>query len=139
MVLTNAFAGKPKQPTESELKAELGASKALWDELVRDLAKEHKLAREWNSYSKKAGWSLRLKRGERNIVYLSPCHGCFRASFALGDKAVQAALASGLPQKTIKIINEAKRYAEGTAVRIDVNGQEDIPIVKQLAVIKLDH
>jgi hypothetical protein len=139
MPVTNAFAGKPKPPTEKELKAELGASKALWDELVDELAKEHKLAREWSSYSKKAGWSLRLKRGERNIVYLSPFHGCFRASFALGDKAVQAARESGLPQKTTKIINEAKRYAEGTAVRIDVNGPEDLPTVKQLAVIKLDH
>ena len=139
MVLTNAFVGKPKPPTESELKAELGTSKAIWDELLADLAKEHKLAREWNCYSKKAGWSLRLKRGERNIVYLSPLRGGFRASFALGDKAVQAARQCGLPQKTIKIINEAKRYAEGTAVRIDVNGPEDIPIVKKLAVIKLDH
>jgi uncharacterized protein DUF3788 len=139
MALANAFVGKPKPPTESELKAALGTSKALWDELVAGLAKDHKLAREWNCYSKKAGWSLRLKRGDRNIVYLSPFHGCFHASFALGDKAVQAALASGLPQRAIKIINEAKRYAEGTAVRIDVNEPEDIPIVKQLAVIKLDH
>jgi hypothetical protein len=137
--LTNAFIGKPKKPTESELSGALGASKALWDELVDGLAKEHKLAREWNCYSKKAGWSLRLKRGDRNIVYLSPFHGCFRASFALGDKAVQAARQCGLPPRAIRIINEAKRYAEGTAVRIDVNGPEDIPIVKQLAAIKLDH
>jgi hypothetical protein len=139
MAVTNAFVGKPKQPTESELRAELGASKALWDELVDDLAKEHKLAREWNCYSKKAGWSLRLKRGERNIVYLSPLRGCFRASFALGDKAVQAARQCGLPPRVIKIIKEAKRYAEGTAVRIDVNSPEDLLIVKKLAVIKLDH
>ena len=139
MNLTNAFIGKPKKPTESELAMELGTSKALWDELVADLAKEHKLAREWNCYSKKAGWSLRLKRGERNIVYLSPLRGGFRASFALGDKAVQAARQCGLPQRAIKIINDAKRYAEGTAVRIDVNGPEDIPIVWKLAVIKLDH
>jgi hypothetical protein len=139
MAVTNAFAGKPKPPTEKELKAELGTTKALWDELVDSLAKEHKLAHEWNSYSKKAGWSLRLKRGERNIVYLSPLHGGFRASLALGDKAVQAALASGLPKPVIKLFKEAKRYAEGTAVRIDVQGIEDVDIVKKLAAIKLDH
>jgi hypothetical protein len=139
MIPTNAFIGKPKKPTEPELAAELGSSKALWDELVDDLAKEHKLAREWNCYLKKAGWSLRLQRGDRNIVYLSPFHGCFRASFALGDKAVHAARESGLPQRAIKIINEAKRYAEGTAVRIDVNSPEDLFIVRKLAVIKLDH
>jgi hypothetical protein len=134
----NAFVGKSKQPVETDLAGALGASKALWDELVDALAKEHKLSREWNSYSKKAGWSLRLKRGDRNIVYLAPFRGCFRASFALGDKAVKAALASGLPQRLIKIIKEAKRYAEGTAVRIDVNGTDDIAIVKKLTAIKLD-
>ena len=139
MNLTNAFIGKPKKPTESELASELGTSKALWDELVDDLAKEHKLAREWNCYSKKAGWSLRLKRGERNIVYLSPLRGCFRASFALGDKAVQAARQCGLPPRAIKIIKEAKRYEEGTAVRIDVLGPADAAAVKKLTAIKLNH
>jgi Protein of unknown function (DUF3788) len=139
MNATNVFVGKETKPTQAELAAELGASKALWDELVRDLAKVHKLAREWNCHSKKAGWSLRLKRGERNIVYLSPLRGAFRASFALGDKAVQAARESGLPQRAIKIINEARRYAEGTAVRIDVTSSEDVGIVKKLAAIKLDH
>ncbi|MBZ5627862.1 MAG: DUF3788 domain-containing protein [Acidobacteriia bacterium] len=134
---SNAFIGKASKLTETELAAELGASKALWDQLVDDLAKRHKLAPEWNSYSKKAGWSLRLKRGDRNIVYLSPFRGCFQASFALGDKAVVTALAGGLPKPVIKLIKEAKRYAEGTAVRIDVKGTEDVEIVKKLAAIKL--
>jgi hypothetical protein len=139
MDLVNAFAGKAKKPTEADLRAELGAHKALWDELVSGLAREYKLAVEWNSYSKKAGWSLRLKRGERNIVYLAPFRGCFRASFALGDKAVAAARESGLPKRVVKIIGEAKKYAEGTAVRVDVNGPEDVAVVKTLAAIKLDH
>jgi hypothetical protein len=135
----NAFIGKLKKPTEAELGAELGAGKTLWDKLVSDLTAEHGLAQEWNSYSKKAGWSLRLKRKDRNIVYLSPLRGFFRASFALGDKAVNAALAGGLPKPVIKLIKEAKRYAEGTAVRIDVNGVADVEVVKKLAAIKLEH
>jgi hypothetical protein len=134
----NAFIGKPKKPTEAELSAELGASKTLWDLLVKDLAAEHKLTQEWNSYSKKAGWSLRLKLRDRNIVYLSPLRGSFRASFALGDKAVKAALVGGLPKPVIQLIKEAKRYAEGTAVRIDVTSLEDVEIVKKLAAIKLE-
>lgn len=133
----NAFVGKSKQPTEAELGAELGAGKAWWDQLVSDITAQHGFSQEWNSYSKKAGWSLRLKHGDRNIVYLSPFHGCFQASFALGDKAVKAALASGLPKPAIKLIKEAKRYAEGTAVRIEVKGTEDVEIVKKLAAIKL--
>jgi hypothetical protein len=140
MMPANAFIGKPDTPTEDELRAELGPSKALWDQLVAELADEHRVAtQEWNSYSRKAGWALRLKRGERTIVYFSPCRGCFRASFALGDKAVKAAHQSGLPPRVIKIIDDAKRYAEGTAVRIDVKTPKDLVIVKKLAAVKLDN
>ena len=88
----NAFIGKTGQPTEQELAAELGPSKALWDRLLTELAEEFNLVtQEWNSYSPKAGWSLRLKRLKRNILYLGPCHGSFRVMLILGDKAIAAA------------------------------------------------
>jgi len=139
-MLPNAFIGKPQKPTDAELAAALGTAKALWDQLLASLANEHNLTvQEWNSYSRKAGWSLRLKLKERNILYLAPCQGCFFASFALGDKAVQAARQSGLPQSVVKIINEAKRYAEGTAVRIEIKNAKDIETVTKLAGIKLAH
>jgi hypothetical protein len=139
-MLPNAFIGKPQKPTDAELAAALGPAKVLWDQSLAGLADEHNLTvQEWNSYSRKAGWSLRLKHKDRNIVYLSPREGCFFVSFALGDKAVAAARQSGLPQSVIKTINEAKRYAEGTAVRIEIKQAKDIEIVKQLAAIKLAH
>ena len=137
--LPNAFIGKPEMPADDDLAAELGRSaKALWDRLLAGLAEQHHVVtREWHSYSPKAGWSLRLKRDQRTILYLSPCRGCFRASFALGGKAVEAARASRLPSRVIQIIDSAKRYAEGTGVRIDVNGPADIAVVLKLAAIKL--
>jgi hypothetical protein len=136
----NAFIGKSQPPTAAELTAALGDAKALWDKLLGELADEHNLTvQEWNSYSPKAGWSLRLKLKDRNIVYLAPRTGCFLTSFVLGDKAVAAARQSGLPQSVIKTINEAKRYAEGTAVRIEMKKPKDIETIKQLAAIKLAH
>jgi hypothetical protein len=135
----NAFIGQAKEPTDPELAAALGAAKVLWDRLVTELTEEHKLTCEWNSYSIKAGWALRLKREARNIVYLSPSQGGFMASFALGDKAIQAARASKFPKNVLKIIDEAKKYAEGTAVRILVGGSEDAAVVKSLARIKLEN
>ena|SRR5947209_7117525 len=139
-MLPNAFIGKPDTPTDHEIAYALGTtSKTLWDTLLAELSDEHKLTRDWNSYSKKAGWALRLQREKRNIVYLSPGEGGFTASFALGEKALQAARASKLPTRALKIIDEAKRYAEGTAVRIDVNNAQDIAIVKKLAKAKLDN
>ena len=139
-ILANAFIGQPKPPTEKELAAELGAAKPLWDRLLSELASEHRLVvREWSSRSAKAGWSLRMQRRERNIVYLSPSRGCFLASFALGEKAIEAARASGLPKRVLKIIAEAKKYAEGTAVRIEVRTAEDVDAVTELAGIKLEN
>ena len=136
-MLPNAFIGMPHKPGEKDLAAALGPVEALWDELVSNLAERKIDVQEWNSYSKKAGWSLRLKHEKRIIVYLSPSQNAFMASFALGDRAVQAAHDNHLPQWVIKIIDEAKRYAEGTAVRIEVKSAKDTAEVRKLAEIKL--
>jgi hypothetical protein len=139
-MLPNAFIGKPKKPTENDLSAELGAAKPLWDQLLVELADLHDPGlHEWHSYSLKAGWSLKVKHGTRTILYLSPFRGGFRASLALGDKAVKAALQSDLPARVLKIIRGAKRYAEGTAVRIEVETTKDLPIIRKLAALKLEN
>jgi hypothetical protein len=139
-MLANAFIGKTQKPADKEVSTELGAARELWNRLVTDLAEEHGIdTQEWNSYSKKAGWSLRLKRKDRVIVYLSPHRGCFTASFALSEKAVEVAKQSGLSPRVIKIINEAKRYAEGTAVRIEVKNVKDITSVIRIAIAKLEN
>jgi|SRR5208283_3398229 len=138
--LPNAFIGQPKAPTDRDLIAELGPSKKYWDRLLTEMAAECGLVmRECNSYSSKVGWSLRLQRRTRNIVYLSPHRGSFMASFALGNKAVLAARASELPKRVPKIIGEARKYAEGTAVRIEVTTSEDVEVVKKLAKAKLEN
>ena len=134
----NAFINKPKQPTNAELAAALGPAKAAWDQLLADLAQEYGAnVREWNSYSLKAGWSLRVKRKERTIVWLAPCPGAFRVAFILGDKAVLAAQEAKLPKRILKIINEAPKYPEGTGVRLEVKSSKDIATLKKLAAIKL--
>ena len=134
----NAFINKPKQPTNAELAAALGPAKAAWDQLLADLAQEYGAnVREWNSYSLKAGWSLRVKRKTRTIVWLAPCPGAFRVAFILGDKAVLAAQEAKLPKRILKIINEAPKYPEGTGVRLEVKSSKDIATLKKLAAIKL--
>jgi uncharacterized protein DUF3788 len=135
---TNAFIGKPKKPTRKDLTTALGPSHLLWDQLLSTLADQLGVDdQQWNCYSVKAGWALKVKRGERTILYLSPRRNCFLASFALGDKAVKAALATNLPASILKLIREAKRYAEGTAVRIEVKSASDLPVIMKLAELKL--
>lgn len=137
-MLVNAFIGKQEEPSDTEVAKELGSTKPFWDRLLDNLEERCDCdGREWNSYSRKAGWSLKVKRKDRTIVYLSPSRGCFMASFALGDRAVKAARQAKLPPNAIELIDHAKRYAEGTAVRIDVHGSKDVAIVEKLAAIKL--
>jgi uncharacterized protein DUF3788 len=139
-MLPNAFVGKRKEPADSELTAALGSARILWDQLLDELATRLDLkTHEWNSYSPKAGWSLKIKRGDRTILYMSPCSGSFTASFALGDKAIQAAQQHKLPSRVLKIIREAKRYAEGTAVRFEGVTARDIPAITTIAAAKRDH
>ena len=132
----NAFIGRTKPPTDEELSTELGAARALWDELLTELALP---IQEWNSYSPKAGWSLKLKLKKRTIVYLAPCHGSFRVAFVLGDKAMEAARQLKLPKAVLKIIDEAPRYPEGTGVRLEIAARKDLAAVKKLAEVKLGH
>ena len=62
--------------------------------------------------------------------------GGFSPHFVLGDKAVAVARKSDLPAGVHKMIAEARCYAEGTAVRIEVHDAPDLALVKMLARIK---
>ena len=134
----NEFIGKTKQPTDGELTAALGPARATWDQLLADLALEYGAnVQEWNSYSPKAGWSLRVKRKARTIVWLGPRAGSFIAALILGDKAMRAARAGKLPQRIVKIMDAAPKYPEGTGVRITLKTPKDLAAVMALAAVKL--
>jgi hypothetical protein len=137
-IAPNAFIGKTERPTDSDLEKAMGPTKPVWDGLIADLAAQHGVSiQEWNSYSVKAGWSLRLKRGKRTIVWLAPCERCFRVAFILGEKAVQAARQCGLSAPALRALNEAPKYPEGTGIRLLIKGPRDIPTVRKLAAVKL--
>jgi hypothetical protein len=139
-VSTNVFAGHRQEPTDSQLAAALGDRYGLWQHLVTDLTNELAIdTAEWHTSSVKLGWSLRLQAKKRNIVYLGPRDGWFLASFILGDKAISMARKSRLDSGVLKMISESKRYPEGTAVRIEVHSESDLPIVKQLTKIKIEN
>ena len=133
----NAFIGKTTLPTAEEVTAALGSSAEIWKQLVDWLAEQGIANPEWKSYSPKAGWSVRLKVKKRNIIYLSPCSGCFRVAFIFGDKAVAAARQADLSKSTLKLLNEALRYPEGTGLRLTVKSSKDLAAIRKLALIKL--
>lgn len=137
METPNAFIGFTAMPTKKEVAAVLGSTAELWNQLVDWLAEQGAATQEWNSYSSKAGWSLRLKHKKRNIIYLAPCAGCFRVAFILGDKAVAAAREGNLAKSTLKLLDEAPRYPEGTGLHLMVKATKDLATIKKLALIKM--
>ena len=137
MEIPNAFVGKKTLPTDEEIAAALGARAEVWKQLLDWLAEQGVADQEWKSVSAKYGWGLRLKLKKRTIVYLGPCVGCFRVSFVLGDRALAAARQGNLSKSTLKLLDEAPRYAEGTGVRLMVKAPKDLAAIRKLTLIKL--
>jgi hypothetical protein len=132
----SAFGDRAHPPDENSLGKMLGKAHAAWAVLKSGAARSGALAEEWAFSSAAAGWSLRLKDGKRVIVYMTPQEGRFLASFALGEKAVGAARAAGLPESLLAAIEAAPRYAEGRGFRMEIRTVRDARAVATLAGIK---
>ena len=136
----SAFDDKDLEPRDSDLVATLGDSWNLWGEL-ESLVEEHfqPLSVDWVFSGRKWGWSLRLKRKKRTVLYMTPRSGHFVVGFALGQKAVDAAHKSDLPQATLEMIDGSQKYAEGRAVRLEVRTGHDLCTAARIAAIKMEN
>lgn len=134
----SAFDDKTAPPTEDALAAVLGSAFGHWRDLRGRLATRcEPCVQVWGFSGRSTGWGLRVKRGERVVVYLTPRHGSFLASFALGERAVRAVAEQGLPPDVVELVRGARRYAEGRAVRLEIRGPDDLDTVVRLAEIKI--
>jgi len=137
-VALSAFDDESRPPEDADLARALKSSFAFWKDLKKRIASRFTpLSFEWGFTSKTTGWGMRLKHKERIILYMTPCEGYFLASFALGEKAIKAAYDSDLPTSILKVIEGAKKYAEGTGVRLEVRTAKDVRNVETLALIKM--
>lgn len=128
------------RPDVENVRTALGYLEEQWFDLKQRLASEFDpVDEQWVYSGRNRGWSRRLKRRRRAVVYLTPCDGFFRASFALGEKAAAPANDSRLPADLKTLIEQAPKYAEGRAVRIEVHGPGMVPHIVELARIKMAH
>ena len=131
------FGDKAVMPNEQALTAALAGTKAVWDNIENHVALIcGEQSSQWKFYSKKAGWSLVMKSGDRTILYLIPQDAFFKVNFVFGDKAVAAALASNLPEQITALITQATPYAEGRSFLFDIKTAKDADTVKNLIAIK---
>ena len=139
METPNAFIGRKVRPSDKDVAAKLGNAAPAWSELLAWLGGQGIACDRWKSISPKYGWSLYPTLQRRTVLYLGPGQGCFRASFVLGDRAVQAARASTLPAKLKEQIATARRFTEGTGVRLMVHTPQDLDAIRKLVEIKLQN
>ena len=134
----SAFDDRSRQPEDDDLARTLADTFIHWNEMKRLISLRFApITIEWGYASKSTGWGLRLKGVKRTIMYMTPCEGYFLASFALGEKAVNAAHDIDLPASILDVIDSAKKYAEGRGVRLEVRTAEDVSNIEKLAMIKM--
>ena len=135
----SAFDDKSKKPKAKELENTLGRTYTHWNNLLTHIAAEYTSnVDNWKFFGAKWGWSLQLKQKKRTILYMTPCLKHFLVGFVLGEKAVKAARNSTLAKSAIAIIDEAPKYAEGRAVRLEIRNKDDLESAKMLAAVKME-
>jgi hypothetical protein len=134
----SAFGDKASPPTTADLNSALGHAASAWADLVLQINRAYPpIVEQWNFASAKFGWSLRLKKADRIVLYLIPQKDRFLVGIVLGAKAVAAAQNSGLPTAVLKAIAEAPRYAEGTGIRLPVEDRSELAPLQTLAALKM--
>jgi hypothetical protein len=134
------FPDKKQTPQDADLDRVLGKTKRQWDAIAEHISTASPAAApEWKHYGKRSGWVFVLRGKRSNLLYLIPHEKHFMASFAFGEKAVQAALDSNLPAPIIDMIRQSPKYPEGRAVRLKVTAAADVKTVKRLLAIKLEN
>ena len=133
----NGFIGSKTPPTPKQLSTKLGPATTVWTQLIEWLSAKGIVCKEWHSVSPKYGWALRPKVKTRTILYVAPGEGRFSVSFVLGDRALAAARLSDLPNTILEEIASARRYGEGTGLRLLVKTSADLAPIRKLVEIKL--
>jgi hypothetical protein len=137
-VALSAFDDKSHPPQADDINQILGAAARFWQEIIAHVSETHAPITElWSFTSARYGWSLRLKRKDRVILYFTPQKGQFLTGIVLGEKAARAGHENGLPETVLNLIDSAPKYAEGRGIRMAVTQQEDVEVVKELVKLKM--
>lgn len=132
----SALDDRAHEPTPSELRRVLAVAAPLWRQLIAHASGSFPPITEQWSHSARGGWSLRLRRRDRVLLYLTPQPSAILVGVVLGEKAAQAAHAAGLPGPVLALIDEAPRHAEGRGIRLSLATEADLSVVKQLLALK---
>jgi hypothetical protein len=131
---------KTTQPTDALLNQALKETAAVWNTIKRDIAEDcGELIEEWKYYGQKTGWLLKILLKKRNLFFFNPQDGFFTLNFVFGDKAVAAVEESDLPEAMKETLRNARKYAEGRGLSVDVRSPDQVSIIRTLVEIKVNN
>lgn len=134
----SVFLDKALTPTEQELELKLSVTYALWTQIHDSVFEKYPGGKaDWNFPGKKYGWSYRIKDKKRAIIYFLPREGYFKVAFVFGQKAFDIIMNSTIAENIKQELRDARKYAEGRGIRIDVTNASIISDIKKLVDIKL--
>ncbi|MGD8720083.1 MAG: DUF3788 domain-containing protein [Candidatus Zixiibacteriota bacterium] len=130
------FNEEGSSPTEEDLAATLGRSRAAWKKLRGFLADNYALEGEWAYYGRKSGWVLRYRKGGKALTTLSPYHGHFKVQIVLGRADYEAAREAALGPETRVAIDSAHAYHDGRWLFLPVKKINDLEDIYALLLVK---
>lgn len=136
--MSSILIDKSLTPDDRTLSGVLGASFNRWTEIKNSITERHGPTREeWKYYGARSGWVLKLLLKKRNLFFVIPGEKHFTLGFVFGDRAVKTIENSSLPASMIREVKDARRYAEGRGLRIDVRNRTTVNHVLKLVDIKV--
>jgi len=134
------FVERDLKPDPETLAKVLNASHPLWMQIKENLTHTFgELIEEWKYYGPKSGWILKMLKKKRNLFFLIPLEDLFVISFVFGDKAVTKILETDLPDEIKSTLQEARKYAEGRGLPVEVRSEKEVEQVKKLVEIKVNN
>jgi len=134
----SVFDDKTVKPDSKALLKAIGKTAGHWKKIRSNLENDYgELIEDWKYYGQKTGWLLKVLRKKRNLFFCIPLKGSFRIAFVFGEKAVAAVENSDLPEAIKLELKNARKYAEGRGLRIDVKSAKDVENIRKLVEIKV--
>jgi len=126
------------EPDDERLSSNLADTKIFFDKICKFIETNYgDLKPEWKFYNKKSGWILKLISKKRNVLFIVPRQHYFRAAFSFSDRGVDLVFHSKLPEIIKKELVEARKYAEGRTIQIEIKNDVDCNNILELIHIKL--
>jgi len=136
--MTSVFTDKEIKPDNLQLQKNLGSTYSYWNLISGSVHQlDPNTIGEWHYSGSKFGWHFRIKNKKRVVVYLLPRKGFFKTAFVFGKKATGIILNSNVNQDIKTQLRNAKDYAEGRGIRIDVTDDSMIRDLNVLIKIKI--